>query len=172
MHNGDSPDNGYDKDGKQINNNGGDTTDYRYDDNGNIIDSTPVQFRAVSQGEFRELGGFRGYGVKGFPMATGAISEDNTIANLFTGGAVAKGVGSILSSKSASLVLKYSSTLNKGNWWRLGNGFNPKTGLVNIRAAWGAHPNYLHQVPQSLQGLNTTLRNFAGGHKHFPNWKP
>jgi hypothetical protein len=164
-----SDDNGYDINGKQINNNGGDTTDYRYDDNGNIIDSTPVQFRAVSQGEFRELGGFRGYGVKGFAMNTGAISEDNTIANLFTGGAVVKGVGSILSSKSASLVLKYSNTLNKGNWWRLGMGKH--NGQVFMRAAWGAHKNYLDQVPKHLQGLNKMIRKINGGHKDFPNWK-
>lgn len=39
----DSPDNGYDKNGKKINNNGGDTTDYKYDDNGKIIASTKVE---------------------------------------------------------------------------------------------------------------------------------
>jgi hypothetical protein len=82
------------------------------------------------------------------------------------------GVKSVLSSKSASLVLKYSNTLNKGNWWRLGEGFNPSTNLKNIRLAWGAHPNHLHEVPIYLQGINTSLRNFANGHIHFPNWKP
>ncbi|MBS3992183.1 MAG: hypothetical protein KGZ87_00525 [Bacteroidetes bacterium] len=173
MHQMDGDDNGYDKNGKQINNKGGDTTDYLYDEKGNIIDSKPVEFiGAISQGEFRDLGGFRGYGFKGFPMATGAIAEDNTIAGGFIGGIAVKGAGSILSSESASLVLKYSNTLNKGNWWRLGEGFNPATGLRNIRLAWGAHPNYLSQVPKFLQGLNTSLRNFAGGHIHFPNWKP
>ena len=103
-------------------------------------------------------------------MATGAITEDNTIAGGFVGGAVAKGVGSILSSKSASFVLKYSNTLNKGNWWRLGMGKH--NGQELMRAAWGAHPKYLNQVPKSLQGFNKWIRNIGGGHKDFPNWKP
>lgn len=37
------PDNGYDKNGKKINNNGGDTTDYRYDDSDKVISSTSVK---------------------------------------------------------------------------------------------------------------------------------
>ena len=38
-----SPDNGYDENGKKINNNGGNTTDYLYDKNGNVISSTDVK---------------------------------------------------------------------------------------------------------------------------------
>ena len=171
MHSGDgADDNGYDKNGNKINDNGGDKTDTMYNDDGSVFSTTAVE-NITADGGFHDS--LRGYGYKlNFKMATGAITEDNTIANLFTGGAAAKGVGSLLSSKSASLVLKYSSTLNKGNWWRLGQGFNPSTGLKNIRLAWGAHPNYLQQVPKFLQGINTSLRNFAQGHIHFPNWKP
>lgn len=163
-------DNGYDKNGNKINDNGGDTTDTMYNDDGSVFSTTAVENITADGGFHNSL---RGYGYKvNFKMATGAVTEDNTIANLFTGGAAAKGVCSLLSSKSASLVLKYSSTLNKGNWWRLGQGFNPSTGLKNIRLAWGAHPNYLQQVPKFLHGINTSLRNFAQGHIHFPNWKP
>ncbi|SFD47488.1 hypothetical protein [Flavobacterium phragmitis] len=86
-------DNGYDQNGKQINNKGGDTTDYLYDEKGNIIESTNVKFiGAISQGKFRDLGGFRGYGFKGFSMATGSIVEDNTIFELYAGGKVLEGV--------------------------------------------------------------------------------
>lgn len=87
-------DNGYDQNGKQINNKGGDTTDYLYDNKGNIIESTNVKFiGAISQGKFRELGGFRGYGFKGFPMATGAITDDslNFASNLLAVGEIYKG---------------------------------------------------------------------------------
>lgn len=87
-------DNGYDKNGNKINSNGGDTTDYRYDDNGNIIESTSVKFiGSISQGKFRELGGFRGYGFRGLPMATGAITDDslNFTANLFAVGEIYAG---------------------------------------------------------------------------------
>lgn len=37
------PHNGYDKNGKKINDNGGNTTDYMYDDNGKVISSTSVK---------------------------------------------------------------------------------------------------------------------------------
>jgi len=89
-----SDDNGYDKNGKQINKNGGDTTDYRYDDKGKIIESTNVKFiGGISQGKFRELGGFRGYGFRGLPMATGAITDDslNFTSNLFAIGEIYRG---------------------------------------------------------------------------------
>ena len=40
MHKGDGgDDNGYDKNGKKINDNGGETIDYKYDEDGTIIDS-------------------------------------------------------------------------------------------------------------------------------------
>jgi len=88
-----SDDNGYDKNGNQVNNNGGDTTDYLYD-NGEIISSTSVTYRGISQGEFGSNGGnLRGYGFNGFKLSTGAIVEDNTIFELATGGNLIKGAG-------------------------------------------------------------------------------
>lgn len=72
-----SDDNGYDENGNKISNKGGDKTDYLYDKNGKEIGSTPVQIRGVSQGEYIRLGGTRGYGVRGFKMATGAITDDS-----------------------------------------------------------------------------------------------
>ena len=61
----DSPDNGYDENGNKINDNGGDTTDYLYRD-GKIISSTSVSYRTVAGN-----GSLRGYGFKGFRMASG-----------------------------------------------------------------------------------------------------
>ncbi|MFM9988352.1 RHS repeat-associated core domain-containing protein [Flavobacterium sp.] len=89
MHQMDEPDNGYDKNGKQINNNGGDTTDYMYDDKGNIISSTSVQFK----GAIPSSGDLRGYGFKGFRMASGAITDDslNFTSNLFAVGEIYAG---------------------------------------------------------------------------------
>ncbi|RUT71684.1 hypothetical protein D0817_03085 [Flavobacterium cupreum] len=61
MHQMDSPDdNGYDENGKQINNKGGDTTDYMYDKDGNIISSTSVRFK----GAISSSGELRGYGFR------------------------------------------------------------------------------------------------------------
>jgi RHS repeat-associated protein len=61
----DSPDNGYDENGNKINDNGGDTTDYLYRD-GKIISSTSVSYSSVAGN-----GSLRGYGFKGFRMASG-----------------------------------------------------------------------------------------------------
>ena len=60
-------DNGYDKDGNKINDNGGDFTDYLYDENGNIIESKFVfQTHNMTPTEFNNSGyeNFRGYGYK------------------------------------------------------------------------------------------------------------
>ena len=107
MHSGDnSDDNGYDKNGKQINNNGGDITDYRYNDNGNIISSTSVEFK----GAIPSSGELRGYGFKGFPMATGAITEDNSFVGGYVGGKV---IGLGLSAVSKSNVIGKFAFSNK-----------------------------------------------------------
>jgi RHS repeat-associated protein len=81
-------------------------------------------------------------------------------------------INSSFSSKSANYVINNKSWLNKGNWWRLGLGYNPAIKAKNIRLAWGAHPMHLDKVPKYLQSLNKFLRKIKSGHKHFPNWKP
>jgi RHS repeat-associated protein len=80
-----SPDNGYDENGKQINNNGGDKTDYVYNKDGKVVSSTSVKFK----GSISSSSPLRGYGFKGFAMASGGLNEDNTIANFFIGGVIA-----------------------------------------------------------------------------------
>ncbi|WP_410493579.1 RHS repeat-associated core domain-containing protein [Chryseobacterium sp. JV274] len=68
------PDNGYDKNGKKINNNGGDTTDYRYDDNGNVISSTSVKITHSQGGELSSS--FEGYGFRHYNQGTGGALYD------------------------------------------------------------------------------------------------
>ncbi|TBX68333.1 hypothetical protein EZL74_08460 [Flavobacterium silvisoli] len=125
-------DNGYDKNGKQINNNGGNTTDYLYDSNGKIISSTSVEYiGSISQGEYRELGGLRGYGFRGDAMATGAANQDNTIFELFAGGKVVKNGLSYLGEGFNALkapmaryagayIKEFAPWLNRGRYFRLG----------------------------------------------------
>lgn len=68
------PDNGYDKNGKKINNNGGDTTDYRYDDNGNVISSTNVKISTFEGGEVSS--NMEGYGYRMRTIGSGGALYD------------------------------------------------------------------------------------------------
>ncbi|KFF27909.1 RHS repeat protein [Chryseobacterium vrystaatense] len=68
------PDNGYDKNGKKINNNGGDTTDYRYDDNGNVISSTNVKISTFEAGEVSS--NMEGYGYRMRTIGSGGALYD------------------------------------------------------------------------------------------------
>ncbi|WP_390455546.1 hypothetical protein [Chryseobacterium sp. Alg-005] len=72
--NDDEPDNGYDKNGKKINNNGGDTTDYIYDSNGKVISSTSVKFTFSQGGELNYT--FEGYGFRHLTIGTGGTLYD------------------------------------------------------------------------------------------------
>ncbi|MDR6548698.1 hypothetical protein J2810_004788 [Chryseobacterium rhizosphaerae] len=90
----DSPDNGYDKNGKKINNNGGDKTDYRYDDNGNVISSTSVKITRSQGGELSSS--FEGYGFRHYNQGTGGAMYDASwdVASMFIGaGEVKAGYG-------------------------------------------------------------------------------
>ena len=100
----DSPNNGYDENGNKINDKGGDTTDYLYRD-GKIISSTSVSYRTVAGN-----GNLRGYGFKGFRMASGAINEDNSIANFFIGGVIADFiVGKLFTRGGSKYLYHYTS---------------------------------------------------------------
>lgn len=68
------PDNGYDKNGKKINNNGGDTTDYRYEDNGNVISSTNVKISTFEGGEVSS--NMEGYGYRMRTIGSGGALYD------------------------------------------------------------------------------------------------
>ena len=78
-------------------------------------------------------------------------------------------VGELL---GAAATFDIATTLNTGNWWRLGSGWNPAIQAKNIRLAWGAHVKHLKEVPKLLRPVNQWLRKFGGGHKDFPNWRP
>lgn len=65
-------------------------TDYIYDEKGNIISSASVKFKGAIPGS----GELRGYGYKGFRMASGAITDDslNFASNIFAIGEIYSGV--------------------------------------------------------------------------------
>lgn len=89
LHAGD--DNGCDREGRKVDNRGGDTIDYMYDDNGNIISSTPVQ---NSYSQFPSGGSIRGYGHKWNPISPALKDPSFDIfTTLVGGGASLKGVG-------------------------------------------------------------------------------
>ena len=104
----DSPDNGYDENGNKINDKGGDTTDYLYRD-GKIISSTSVSYRSVAGN-----GSLRGYGFKGFRMASGAINEDNSIANFFIGGIIADFIVGNVVAKAGSIKIPIYRVYGEG----------------------------------------------------------
>lgn|GEM_PF-4377475 len=157
-------DNGYDENGKQINNNGGDTTDYMYDKDGNVISSTSVEFKgASSQGEFRELGGFRGYGFKGFSMATGAIAEDNTIFELWTGKKIFDGVASSFKFLRASGGKINGFSISRGSGYGSKSRFDFHK-LVNPSKKSNSFPEWLKgkRLPHYHRGAGNNL------HRHRP----
>ena len=153
MHQMDSPDdNGYDKNGKKINDNGGDTTDYRYDDNGNIIDSTPVAHSFLEK-NFEVM---RGYGFsKDFRMATGAITEDNSLFGMYAGGKV---IGTGLSYLGEGLNLvkvpvfraigqgirTYAPKLGANRYLRIGT--STSRGNEVFRITWGNNSKHLLDI--------------------------
>jgi hypothetical protein len=101
----DSPDNGYDKNGKKINNNGGDTTDYLYDEKGKIIGSTSVKISTFQGGEVSS--NMEGYGYRMRTIGSGGTLYDPSfdIMKNYVGGAVA--------GKALGVGLGYLSTSNK-----------------------------------------------------------
>ncbi|ASW74898.1 RHS repeat-associated core domain-containing protein [Chryseobacterium piperi] len=75
------PDNGYDKNGKKINDNGGDTTDYLYDDQGKVIGSTSVKISNFQGGEVSS--NMEGYGYRMRTSGTGGALYDPSF-DMFT----------------------------------------------------------------------------------------
>jgi hypothetical protein len=69
-------DNGYDQNGKKVNNKGGDKTDYLYDANGNEIASTSVKISFTQGGELSSS--FEGYGFRNNKIGTGGALMDSS----------------------------------------------------------------------------------------------
>ncbi len=87
-----SPDNGYDKNGNKINSNGGDRTDYKYDDNGKVISSTNVSISTYQGGEVNS--NIEGYGYRIRTIGTGGALYDPSFdiaVSQIGGGVVFKG---------------------------------------------------------------------------------
>jgi YD repeat-containing protein len=163
MHSGGDDDRGYDKNGNQINDNGGETTDYMYDDNGKIINTVAVSTYGPNPG-FTSLDGtpakltMRGFGVKSY-TASGAITEDNTIFELYAG------------TKALNLAGKGFNALTGGlkQWIRIGNSYSIKGGFKTVSLRWGAGGNYWKKIgSEYLQGVNKSFRQMKIS---FDNWR-
>lgn len=77
------PNNGYDRNGKKINDHGGDTTDYMYNDDGEIISSISVKvLKTGTIGQDVDAYGLRIYNVK----SGGLIDPSFDIFTSFAGG--------------------------------------------------------------------------------------
>jgi hypothetical protein len=151
----DFPDNGYDENGKQINNNGGDTTDYMYDKYGHVLSSTSVEYK----GSVPSSSPLRGYGFKGSVMATGAIEVDNSLFEMYTGG------------KVFGLVGKGFNALTGGvkQWVRIGSSYSIEGGFKTVAIRWGAGGKYWKTIgSEYLQGLNKSLRQMKIS---FDSWR-
>jgi len=112
-----------------------------------------------------EIGYDFGYGtekiLEAVVLSKGVGFSTNASRNVLTHG---------IKGSTANFVFKNSSLFNNNNWFRLGKGWNPNIRAKNMRAAWGAHPNHIDRVPRYLRSFNERLRNWMGGHKHFPRW--
>ena len=120
-----------------------------YDEKGNEISSTKVIHRGVSQGEFRELNGLRGYGVDGFKLSTGAIQVDNSLFELYAG------------TKALNLVGKGFNALTGGlkQWIRTGPSHSIKGGFNTVSTRWGAGGNHWKKIGNTtLQNINKSFR--------------
>ncbi|KAF5295383.1 hypothetical protein FQR65_LT19906 [Abscondita terminalis] len=86
----------YDKNGKKINDNGGNTTDYMYDDNGNVISSTSVKVTYSQGGEVNSS--FEGYGFRHYTQGTGGAVMDPSfdIVSAYVGGSGARAAGGVI----------------------------------------------------------------------------
>jgi|GEM_PF-6268054 len=88
MHMGEmQPDNGYDKNGKKINNDGGDKTDYIYDDNGKVTSSTNVKISTFEGGEVSSNIEGYGYRIRGIAKGGGTLYDPSMdMFEMYVGG--------------------------------------------------------------------------------------
>ncbi len=153
-HSGDmEPDNGYDKNGKKINNDGGDMTDYIYDDKGNVISHTSVTISTTHGGEISSY--YEAYGMRLRTIGTGGALYDPSFDIAITeigGGLVFKGLG---------LGLKYFNTATGGlkQWIRMGSSYSIEGGFKTYSTRWGAGGNHWKKIGNStLQNWNRSFR--------------
>lgn len=148
-----SPDNGYDKNGKKINNNGGDTTDYMYDDNGNVISSTSVSVKHTKGGEVNFS--FEGYGFRFYNQGTGGALYDPSF-DIFT-----NYVGGRTSLKVVGIGVRYLNKMTGGfkQWVRIGSSYSVEGGFNTYGIRWGAGANHWKKIGSSkLQNWNKSFR--------------
>lgn len=152
--------------GNRVNDKEGDDIDYLYDKEGNEISATKVSFRGISGGELAK-GNFikhppkegqfeyEGYGVRGWAMATGAITPDNSLFEMYAGG---KTLGTAFNMAKVPLfkalgegIRKYAPSLNRGAGFRIGiskaNNINSNPGTRKVfRATFGNRVKHFFNI--------------------------
>lgn len=147
--------NGYDKNGKKINDNGGDNIDYKYDDIGNIISSTEVNvIRTGTFGQDLDVYGIRVYNIK----SGGLYDPSFDMFINYVGGKVLGSVLGNVSNKVISFIGKYIGGTKQ--WIRTGSSYSVKGGFKTYSTRWGAGGNYWKKIGNpTLQNWNKSLRN-------------
>ena len=142
-------DNGYDKNGKKINDNGGDTTDYLYDENLNIIDS-----RNVFKGEINIYTGKPDGRSFGYKPISGALSDPTLDILGFYGGGKVIGTGLSLLGKGFT-----AATGGLKQWIRYGTSHSIKGDFATKSFRWGAGGSHWEKIGNpTLQNLNRSFR--------------
>ena len=147
-------DNGYEQNGKKINNKGGNKTDYLYDANGNEIASTSVKISFTQGGELSSS--FEGYGFRNNTIGTGGAMYDpswDIAISEIGGGLVFKGLGA---------GINYFNQASGGlkQWIRLyGESFSHAGQFKTFSTRWGAGGNYWKKIGNpTLQNWNKSFR--------------
>lgn len=118
-----SEDNGYDKSGKKINNNGGDTTDYLYE-KGKIISSKKVS--CITDDSSEISADYRAYGIKIHTEGTGVtwsfkdLALTVTVAKLAPAFYSSKYIAKPLFTNLGKFIKNYTPSLNQGAGFRIG----------------------------------------------------
>lgn len=152
---------------KKASNKGGDEVDYLYDRDGNEIDSKKVKFGGITPGDIANgnllksddgIPGqleYEGYGVRGWSMATGAITPDNTLFEMYAGG---KTIGAAFTMTKVPLfravgsgISKYMPSLNRGKGLRNGiskaRNINANPGTRKVfRATYGNRQKHFFDI--------------------------
>ncbi len=170
-----SPYDGYrkDKNGNyiRVDSRGGDKIDYLYDEEGNIIASTPVSFTEIEVGPYR-----RTYG-QGTKYVSPALYDPSFDIFAWWASGEVLGIGKGVTFLQ-EVFIKATGGLKQ--WVRFGRSFSKSGGFETKGIRWGAGGKYYEKIGnQKLRELNKSLRKKklpvnnwrVKDHGHFHLWK-
>ncbi|MBS1571361.1 MAG: hypothetical protein JST62_03050 [Bacteroidetes bacterium] len=162
---------------QKINDNGGNTTDYMYGDNGKQISSTSVKVTFSQGGEVSSS--FEGYGFRNYNQGTGGAlyNAEWDSFSFVTGISELKGLvtGGIYIAKNFN-----SITGGLKQWIRTGTSYSIEGGFHTYSTRWGAGGNHWKKIGNStLQNWNKSFRQTklpgnswrTQDYGHFHWWK-